>query len=369
MTITELRRTLHSMPELSGAEARTAALLKGFLETTGPSRLIPDIAGHGIAALYGGGRPGPVIMVRCELDALPRPDGPGAYHGCGHDGHMAIAAGLAERLGSSPPERGSVLVLFQPAEETGAGAALVLADRRFAAVMPDMAVALHNIPGFPMGRILLKAGVFAAASTGITVRLRGTRSHAGEPHKGNNPAMAMAQIIQTFSAVPQFSTGLNQFGKVTVVHAGLGARAFGTSPDEAVVMAVIRALDAGETDRLYRRCETLATGIAAAFDLEVTVEGAEEFPPTVNDAGLTAAVERAAGNLGMRVLVLDRPFPWSEDFGRFAERVPGVLFGLGAGEDTAPLHGRDYRFPDELLQTGTEILLETVRVLARRGSG
>lgn len=361
-----MRRALHDRAEVSGKEAATAEMVGSFLSATMPARLITGLGGHGVAALYGGSLPGPSVMVRCELDGLPRPDGPGAYHGCGHDGHMAIVAGLAERLGSCPPERGSVLLLFQPSEETGAGAALVLADRRFSAVMPDLAVALHNIPGFPMGQVLLKTGVFAAASTGITVRLSGTRSHAGEPQKGNSPAMALAQIIQAFSATPQFSTGLDQSGKVTVVHAGLGTRAFGTSPGEAVVMATIRALDAAVMRHLYRRCETLAAGTAAAFGLDVSVESEEEFPPVVNHPRLTAGVEQAAGNLGMQTLTLEQPFPWSEDFGHFTGKVPGVLFGLGAGEKTLPLHNPDYSFPDDLLQSGTAILHETVRILGGR---
>lgn len=341
--------------------------MRSLLAATRPERLLTGIGGQGLAALYKGELPGPTVMVRCELDGLPRPDDPGAYHGCGHDGHMAIVAGLAERLGSSPPERGSVMLLFQPSEETGAGAALLLADQRFRSAMPDLAVALHNIPGFPLGEVLLRTGVFAAASTGITVRLKGTRAHAGEPQKGNSPAMAMAQIIQTFSGIPQFATGLGQPGKVTVVHAGLGTRAFGTSPGEAVVMATVRALDTELMRLLYRRCESSAAGIAAAFGLEVSVEPEEEFPPVVNDAGLVAVVGRAAGNLGMRTRTLDEPFPWSEDFGHFTGAIPGVLFGLGAGETWHPLHNPDYDFPDDLLEPGTGILLETVRLLARKG--
>ncbi len=341
--------------------------MRTHLESTRPAKILTGLGGHGIAALYPGRTSGPVVMVRCELDALPLPDGTGACHGCGHDGHMAIVAGLAARLGARPLERGSALLLFQPAEETGSGAAAVLADPEFRKVKPDFAVALHNLPGFPLGGVILKPGVFASASSGVTVRLTGLRSHAGEPQKGRSPALAVAQLIQAFSAVPQFNAGLFQAAKVTVIHAVLGARAFGTSPGEAVVMATLRAADPDVMGRLFKACEELASGTAAAFNLEMSFHREEEYPPVINDPICVNAVGKAAERLGMTVVNAGEPFPWSEDFGHFSGNFPGVLFGLGAGEEAAPLHHPDYAFPDELLPIGIELLLETVRQLCLDG--
>ncbi len=342
-------------------------IVADFLAATRPDKLLRGIAGHGVAALYQGSPPGPRVMVRCELDGLPMPDVGTAYHGCGHDGHMAILAGVAESLADAPLERGSVLLLFQPAEETGAGASAVLSDEGFRSVMPDFAVALHNLPGFKSGDVILRHGVFASASVGITVNLTGERSHAGEPHKGRSPAMAVAQLIQALNAVPQNRTGLFQPAKVTVVHAAMGAATFGTSPGEAVVMATVRASEKGVLDGLSHECHVLAQGIAGTYGLGVSVEGSEEFPPVHNDSRLVNLVAETARGLGMSVSFREEPFPWSEDFGHFTGTIPGVLFGLGAGEKTPPLHHPDYDFPDELLPSGSKLLLETVRAITNRG--
>jgi len=363
----ELRRALHERAEVSGREAATALIVADFLAATRPDRLLRGIAGHGVAALYQGSLPGPRVMVRCELDGLPMPDGGTAYHGCGHDGHMAMLAGVGALLSEAPIETGSVLLLFQPAEENGAGASAVLKDEGFRSVMPDFAVALHNLPGFARGDVILRQGAFACASAGMTIKLTGERSHAGEPHRGRSPAMAVAQLIQALSAIPQNRTGLFQPAKVTVVHAAMGAATFGTSPGEAVVMATVRASEKEVLDGLSRECHVLAQGIAGTYGLGVSVERGEDFPPVLNDSGLVNLVAKAASGLGMNVSFRDEPFPWSEDFGHFTSAMPGVLFGLGAGEETPPLHHPDYDFPDRLLPLGTRLLLETVRSVIMTG--
>jgi amidohydrolase len=358
---------LHERAEVSGRELATAEIVASFLAATRPTRLIRGIAGHGVAALYQGSIPGPRVMVRCELDGLPMPDGSGAYHGCGHDGHMAILAGVAAHFAEAPLEGGSVLLLFQPSEETGEGATAVLRDAGFGSVMPDFAIALHNLPGFRLAEVILRHGVFASASAGITVNLTGERSHAGEPKKGNSPAMAVAHLLQAMNAVPQNRTGLFQPAMVTVVHAALGAETFGTSPGEAMVMATLRASEKEVLEDLFRECSRLAEGIAGVYGLGVSVERCEEFPPVFNDSRLVNLVAEAAKGLGMNVSHRDEPFPWSEDFGHFTSAMPGVLFGLGAGEETPPLHHPNYDFPDDLLPLGSKLLLETVRSIIMTG--
>ena len=155
-----LRRELHQAPEVSGEEALTAARIMEFVERLNPDRLVSGLGGHGVAAVFDSGQPGPSVLFRCELDGLPikeisavdwrsRTDGKG--HLCGHDGHMAIVCGLGMALAARRPARGRVIVLFQPAEETGAGAAAVIADPDFSSLRPDFAFALHNLPGLPLG--------------------------------------------------------------------------------------------------------------------------------------------------------------------------------------------------------------------------
>ena len=172
------RRDLHRAPELSGAEVATAAAVQRFL-AGGPDHVIAGLGGTGLAAVYDGAAPGPTVLLRAELDALPiteqstaahRSAVPGTAHLCGHDGHMAILCGMGRLLQRARPPRGRVVLLFQPAEETGAGAAAVLDDPRFADLAPDAALALHNLPGLPLGHAALISGPACCASRGLLKR-------------------------------------------------------------------------------------------------------------------------------------------------------------------------------------------------------
>ncbi|MBN1884863.1 MAG: amidohydrolase [Candidatus Krumholzibacteriota bacterium] len=366
----DLRHRLHRAAEPSGAEKRTAAIVREWIEGYAPDRIVDGIGGHGLAAVWEGGAPGPRVLIRCELDALPIPetldiphasDTPGVSHKCGHDGHMAIVSGLAPLLRASPPARGAIILLFQPGEETGTGADLVLADGAFASLAPDMAFALHNLPGYRRRAVVWRNGVFAAASSGLIVDLHGRTAHAAEPQHGRSPALAVAELINAFSALPQFGTALDRAAKVTVIHARVGEIAFGTSPGEGTVMATLRAHDQAVMDELSARCEKLAIGIARSHGLEVEIRWDEVFPSTENDPGAVRLVVRAAGELGLETIEAPAPFPWSEDFGNVTRRIPGALFGLGAGRDHPALHHPTYDFPDEILRAGISIFGEIVQ--------
>lgn len=362
-TLRDLRRELHRHPERSGREEGTARRLIGWLEPSRPTELLTGLGGHGIAAIYRAQTTGPRVLVRADMDALPIPEGTdlphrstveGTSHKCGHDGHMTMVAALARRLAADPPARGEVVLLFQPAEETGQGAAAVIADPRWDRIRPDLSLGLHNLPGFPRGSIIVKAGPFASASVGMTVTLRGATSHAAEPEHGRSPALAVASLIDGLSALPQFHSGLAEAAKVTVIHARIGEVAFGTSPGEAVVMATLRAHRGEVLERLKLRAETLARGLANAHELTIKIEWVEEFPATVNDPGLTEWVREAAHRHTLEIIERAVAFPWSEDFGHYgATSGRAVFFGLGSGEDHPALHHPDYDFPDEILPLGT----------------
>ena len=176
--LADWRHLLHRHPELSGAEAATAARVVEALTPTGPDRLLTGLGGHGVASVYDGAAPGPAVMLRAELDALPieevgtppyRSETPGTAHLCGHDGHITILAGVARWLGQNRPARGRAILLFQPAEEDGAGAARVIADPQFAEIRPDIALSLHNMPGVPLGQARLAPGIMNCASRGMTM--------------------------------------------------------------------------------------------------------------------------------------------------------------------------------------------------------
>ncbi len=368
----ELRHTLHRNAELSGNESGTARIITDFLQSYSPDSLIENLGGHGIAAIFSGRSAGPRVLIRCELDALPiaetvtlpwASESDSASHKCGHDGHMTMVAALAPRLRANPPPKGSVVLLFQPGEEIGQGAQWVLDDPKFKDVAPDYVFALHNLPGYPLHSIVVRDGVYASSSRGLIVRLHGASSHAAEPEQGHSPALAVAQLITSFSAAGQFYTALHESAQVTVIHAKLGERAFGTSPGEAEVMATLRSHSEHVMDRLAERCTTIAEHVASTYELGVEIEWVEAFPSTVNDSESVRLVEKCAGTLNLEVVHRDIPFAWSEDFGNFTAQYKGVLFGLGSGKDQPALHHPDYDFPDDLLVTGTNMFAEIIREL------
>src|SRR5690606_11249383 len=180
--ITLFRHELHQYPELSGNEKNTAKRIKSFFGPLKPDRTLSKIGGEGVAFVFEGKEKGPTTLIRCELDALPIAENtatqyqseiPGLSHACGHDGHMAIVCGVGENLANNRPSKGKVILLFQPAEETGKGAVQVLKSKAFNDIELDYAFALHNLPGYIRNEIILRKGSFSAASIGMEIHLKG----------------------------------------------------------------------------------------------------------------------------------------------------------------------------------------------------
>lgn len=326
---------------------------------------------HGFAVVYAGQKPGPTTIVRAELDALPIRElndvdyvsaTEGVAHLCGHDGHMAILVGLGEHLSQHRPLKGKVVLLFQPAEETGQGASEVISDQAFKEIVPDYIFALHNVPGFEKHRILIKNEAYTAASKGMTICLTGRTSHAAEPEKGISPALAMAEIIKALEFVSGQSTvQYDEKVLVTVVHALLGEIAFGTTPGYAEIRATLRTATNEGLDKLNQWAKKLVVEIAKANKLTVTITYCEYFPATVNDASSNDLIRKAAKKSGYPVAELMEPFKWSEDFGFYTKAYKGALFGLGSGLEQPPLHHPGYDFPDELIATGMNVFEEIIK--------
>lgn len=360
-----LRHHLHRQPELSGAEGGTAALLADYLSRFEPDEMLDGLGGHGLAVVFTGtgsvAGAGPTLLLRADLDALPidevndfahRSQHPGVAHKCGHDGHMAILAGVAASLAARRPQRGRAVLLFQPAEETGAGARAVLDDPRFAALAPDCCFALHNVPGYPLGEVLLRDGAMSCASRGLRIRLHGKSAHAAHPEAGRSPAAAVAQLLEK---LPRQALKVEGLALVTVVHARLGEVTFGTAPGEAEVLATLRADSDAGMQCLVARVESLVRSSTEHSALGVELTWHEVFRASHNDSAAAAAVREAARACASPLREMDGPFRWSEDFAEFTIDYPGALFGLGAGEASAQLHNPDYDFPDELIGHGVRL--------------
>jgi len=359
-----LRYSLHQAPEVAHQETGTAAQIATYLQKHNPDELHTGLGGNGIVALYQGAEPGPRLFFRCELDALPiteRNDLPyrsqreGFGHQCGHDGHMAMVAALGAILGKKPLRRGSVGLLFQPAEETGEGAQKLLSDPRFTALQPDMLFALHNLPGYPTGTVIIPQGLFASASVGLKVTLHGAPSHASHPEGGRNPALAAAHMIQALMAIPGQYTAFGQAALITPVHVQVGQPAFGTSPGKGELGFTLRCHRNAELALLQERCEIFIDALAKAYDLRFTWHYVESFATVENDPELRAQVVELAREGGYSILEPEDPFSWSEDFGLLTGAYRGAMFGLGAGEKHPQLHNENYNFPDELLPVGLDM--------------
>lgn len=367
--LTSLRRELHRHPELSGEEAGTARRIREALAPTAPDTVLTDLGGHGIAAIYDSGKPGPAIMLRAELDALPieelgdvphRSLVPGKAHLCGHDGHATILLGMARLLGRSRPARGRVVLMFQPAEEDGSGAAAVIADPRYDQIRPDFAFALHNKPGQPLGTALLAAGPANCASRGIRIRLKGSTAHASQPETGRSPMQAVAKIMPMLEASgPRGPLGPD-FAMVTVTHASMGAPAYGVAPGDAEIRATLRTVRDDRMDALCEKVEALVRTAAQEGDLDCAIDYDDVFLACTNDERAAALLGIGAERAGLPRKHMEEAQRGSEDFGRFGADARSAMLFLGAGTDCPQVHTPRYDFPDELIPKGIQLFSETL---------
>ncbi|MDQ1849511.1 amidohydrolase [Gemmobacter fulvus] len=366
------RHALHRQPEVSGHEAQTARAVLAFTADSQPDDRLTDLGGHGVALVYRGATPGPTVLIRSELDALPiaelsdvphRSQIPGTGHLCGHDGHSTILAGLARLLGRQRPASGRVVLLFQPAEEDGSGAAAVLADPRFAQITPDYAFALHNLPGLPLGHVVLEQGPANCASVGLKLALTGKTSHAAEPHKGISPAQALAQLIPGLMALGQGGALTPEFRLVTLTHAQMGAPAFGITPGHAELWATLRTLTDAGMAALRAEALTLAQQIATAQGLTLDHSWHDDFAACTNDPVATGLFRAALMAEDIPLIAGDMPLRASEDFGRFGAAAHAAMAYFGAGEHTPALHNPDYDFPDALIASGIRAFHRLIHTL------
>lgn len=370
--LTEWRRKLHRMPELSGEEAQTAREAEALLISAGADRVVTGLGGHGVAAVFNGRAAGPTVMIRAELDALPieeisnssyRSATPGKAHLCGHDGHMAILAAVARGLGRQRPQRGRAILVFQPAEEDGSGAAAVVADPRFREIAPDLSFALHNLPGMPLGQVAVTEGPVSCASRGMRIVLTGKTAHASMPEFGISPVKAVAQLMPALTALGSSGPLDESFAMVTVTHATVGEPAFGVAPGHAEIWATLRTLTDRAMEDLRRQAENLATAIARESGLGIEIAYQDIFRHCENAPEAVAHLRSALEAEGVPYGRGDLPMRPSEDFGHFGDNAPAAMFFLGAGENHPSLHNPDYDFPDDLIPIGAKVFMKTLRNL------
>ena len=369
--VIELRHKLHAHPELSNYESNTTKIIAAFISQYNPDEIIQRLGGHGIAAVYDMPDEGPTIMIRCELDALPieeinedltyKSTLQGVSHKCGHDGHMAMVAGLAEWLEKKPIDNGKVVLLFQPAEENGQGAERVLNDRKFKSLEIDYIFALHNIPSEPMHSIIIMDQGFSAEVISVIIKISGKTSHAAEPDKGNNPALSLSQIITSLAALNVTDPHDNKFAVLTPVHINMGDANYGISPGSAELHYTMRTWDKAHMTRLKNEVSKIVQTSSDQHETQFELKWLEYFPASPNNSECNQHIRQAAQVNNLEIINRPYPFKFGEDFGWYTSTYKTAMFGLGAGLSTPPLHNETYDFPDAIIPTGISMFQSIIK--------
>lgn len=351
-----LRRALHDHPQTAGNEQYAHDLIVSHLQRLHPDKVYTHVGGYGVVALWGHDALVPTVALRADTDALP------IGHRCGHDGHTTILLRTAELLddinGRGVSGR-NVLLLWQPAEETGQGARAVLESGILQQYNIVAFYALHNIPGYALGTVVLCPRTFAAASTGVVYRMDGRETHASTPELGLNPGLAVAETVERFARlnVPPDASHLDAFRQSTLICVRLGAPAFGTSAGHAEAMFTLRAFTNDAMERLLAEANGIVAAAAARHRLSTEHSLVEPFRATENAPEGVEAIKKAADALSLCVVEQKLPFRWSEDFGEYLKCYRGAMLGMGSGDRQPELHHPDFDFPDALVETAARMML------------
>ena len=361
--IAEWRRDIHANPELQYDVNRTAGKVAELLKSFGVDEVVTGIGRTGVVGVIKGrnGGAGRVIGLRADMDALPiteRTGKPyasktgGKMHACGHDGHTAMLLGAAKYLAETRNFDGTAIVIFQPAEEGGAGGRAMVQDGMMERFGIEEVFGLHNIPGMPVGSFAIREGGIMAATDEFTIIIEGTGGHAAMPHKANDPVVIAAQLILALQTV--VSRNIDPMRQavlsVTMVQAG---DAFNIIPRNIRLTGTIRTLDETIRSFMEERLRTITTQLVAAFGAKADIAFRRGYPVTVNAPAQTAfAAEVARSVAGAeRVNANSDPTMGGEDFAYMLQARPGAYIFMGNGDSTQ-LHTDTYDFNDEAIPAG-----------------
>jgi len=374
--LVQLRRELHTHPELSDYEERTAETILRFCRAEAPhAQIFENIGGYGVVVRFEEEKEGVDVLLRCELDALPITETTNlsytsqnnhVAHSCGHDGHIAMLCGVALYLAAHPLQKGSVTLLFQPAEEMGAGARRMASALGALGISFDYAFALHNLPGAPLGEVIWYPETYAAASHGLEVEFMGKTAHASEPHNAITPTFAVIETIQVWMELIQNKTLFNDFVLITIINVEVGEEAYGTTPGHGFLRATFRGYRQDDLDKLHQMAVAQMEGIAAAHGLQTKCRLLDTFPATVNHPQANGIVCAAAQELHLSIRQAATPLAGSDDFAYFTSNTVASFFDLGAGVQQPPLHDSNYDFPDTLIPIGADLWITLTNNLSKQ---
>ncbi len=367
------RRDLHRHPELAFEERRTAGIVADTLMQLG-LEVQTGVGKTGVIGLLEGDLDGPTVLVRADMDALPVLEEndveyastmPGTMHACGHDGHTAIALGVAQVLSQYRDRMaGRVKFVFQPAEEVVAGAKAMIADGALENPRPDVCLGLHLWNGMPLGSLGVADGPVMAGSSAFTLKISGKGGHAAAPHSTVDPVVCAAQIISGFQTIVSRNVNPLDGAVVSVTWLQAGT-AFNVIPQEVEMRGTIRTFELAVRDRVEQRMREISTGIASAMGCTCELQVNHHVLPVINhpEVGerLRPVFERYVGAEGLN---LNERTMGSEDVGLFMSDIPGMYFFLGAAlADRDVYYGHHhprFDFDEEALPLGVTLLAAAV---------
>lgn len=372
-SIAALRRDIHAHPELCFEEQRTADLIARQLTEWG----IPVHRGLGKTGVVGivkNGTSDRGVAIRADIDALPiteRNTFPhaskylGRMHACGHDGHTAMLLAAAKHFSKHRNFDGTVVLVFQPAEEGGGGAREMIKDGLFEKFPVEAIFGAHNWPGLKAGQFAVKSGPVFASSNEFKITIRGKGAHAAMPHLGNDPVPVACQMVQAFQTIISRNKTPLEPGviSVTMIHTG---EATNVVPDTCEIEGTVRTFTVELLDLIEERMRAIAEHTAAAFGCQCDFEFQRNYPPTLNHAAETEFAQRVMVDIvGPQNVIEFEPTMGAEDFSYFLQHKPGCYLLIGNGEGThrlgghglgpCVLHNPSYDFNDELIPLGATL--------------
>ena len=379
--VVEWRRDFHQHPELGNREFRTSSIVAEYLQYLG-MEVRTEIAHTGVIGILRGGRPGPVVALRADMDALPvveqvqlpfasiertlyNGQDVGVMHACGHDNHVAILMGVASVMAQMQSELpGTVMFIFQPAEEGApdgeeGGADLMLKDGAFADPRPDAVFGLHVSP-IPVGAIAVRKQGMMASSDEFKITVHGQQTHGAQPWAGIDPIVVAAQIVLGLQTIPSRQLDVTLTPSIVTVGAINGGVRNNIIPESVEMVGTIRTFDAETRDDIHQRVQRTATQIAASAGATADVSIDIGYPVTANDPELTDKMMPTLRRVVGPGLVESPRVTGAEDFSYFAEEVPGMFFFLGVAPDNPelvfPNHSPNFFADERALPIGVQTM-------------
>ena len=367
------RRDIHQHPELLYDVHRTAAFVADRLREFGCDEVATGLGKTGVVGVIKGKKQGghgdiKVIGLRADMDALPIEEAtnlpytsrtPGKMHACGHDGHTAMLLGAARYLAETRNFAGDAVVIFQPAEEGGAGAAAMIKDGLMDRFGIEQVYGMHNVPGIPVGSFAIRPGPIMAATASIDIRIEGHGGHAARPHKCIDSVMVGAQLITAMQQIVGRNVDPLDSAVISLCefHAG---NARNVIPQTADIRGTVRTLTREVSSLVEKRMHEVCAGVAQMTGAKIDLKFEYGYPVTVNHAAQTDIATRVAKEIAGDSNVHEMPpMMGAEDFSYMLEARPGAFIFCGNG-DTAGLHHPAYNFNDEAIVHGTSYWIKLV---------